>query len=104
MNPDQSHREQITSEEKALLEAVRQNPAFKDSIGELLQRFNLEVGQGMNELEAETFITQMTRKIGANLVQDWASHSQQDVIDQSLKSPNTIKRGQKNVTGIPPLV
>jgi len=103
MNPDQSHQEQITTEEKVLLEAIRQNPALKDSIGDLLQRFNLEVGQGMDELEAESLITQMTRKIGANLVQDWATHSQQDAVNESLQSPQIIKRGQKNDTGIAPL-
>lgn len=102
MSPEESHTERISNEEKELLEALRQNPSLKKSMNGMLKRFNQEVGDGMDELEAELLITEMTQKIGSNLVQDWAEHTQEKAVSESLKNSNTIKRGKKNSTGIPP--
>lgn len=104
MHSDQPNQNQetISSEEQAILDAIRQNPALKDSFAKLLEEFNTEVGKGMNELEAETLITKMVRNMGADLVKDWAEHSQKDAIEQALKSGKAVKQGKKNATGIPP--
>jgi len=102
MNPEKSHQESLTTEEKMLIEAIRKNPALKSTISEAFQTFNIEVGRGMNELEAELLITEMTRKIGIDLTQEWASQSQQAAVEDSLQSSGIIKRGKKKSTGIPP--
>lgn len=102
-NQPNEHQGAISSEEQEILDAIRQNPALKVSFARLLQEFNAEVGKGMNELEAETLITKMVRNMGADLVKDWAAHSEETAVEQALESDNLIKQGKKNAIGIPPL-
>lgn len=92
----------ITHEEQAILDAIRQNPALKGRFAKLLEDFNAEVSRGMDELEAETLITKMVRNIGADLVKDWAKHSDQGAVEDALDSDHVIKQGKKNASGIPP--
>lgn len=101
-NAPNQPQEPISTEEQAILDAIRQNPALKGSFAKLVKDFNAEVGKGMNELEAETLITKMVRSLGADLVQDWATHSQQAAVEEALKSNPAVKQGKKNATGIPP--
>jgi hypothetical protein len=102
MNSNQPDETQapITSEEQAILDAIRKNPALKGRFAKLLEDFNAEVSKGMDELEAETFITKTIRNIGADLVEDWATHSEKIAVENALKSDHVIKQGKKNASGI----
>ena len=103
MSKNQSPLENYSPEEKQLIEEMRKNPSLKHTIAGLMQNFNAEVATGMNELEAELMITDMTRTIGFELVRDWADHTELEAIQKAQeKSPKAIKRGKKKSTGTPP--
>ena len=105
MNLDQQNVEQVSlsAEEQFIVEVIRKNPTLKKSIGKTIANFNCEVGKGINELEAELMVTDMVKKIGSDLITDWASQSQKTSVEKALHSGQKIKRGKKNDTGIPPL-
>lgn len=102
MSKNESHAKDYSPEEKQLIEAVRENPSLLQTMNGLIQNFNLEVGKGINELEAELMITNITKEIGSRLINDWAHKTEADSINKAQDcSQKTIKRGKKKSTGIP---
>jgi len=103
MNQKESQEQEFTLEDVELLRLIKSNPIARKKLPELMARFNSEVDGGMDAYNAELLITELTKELGKGLISDWAEKTQESTITEATESPNIVKNGKKNNTGIAPL-
>ena len=83
-------------------ERLRKHPALRARLSALLDMVEDESGQFARADEAEEFLISQVRALGQEVLQEWATHEQQQVEQHWDNRPGVARKQKKGSTGTPP--
>lgn len=96
--PDREPLE-ATAEEEKMLRQLRANPLLAGQFKTIADQFEREIANGMDAHQAEEAMIDALRRLGKNMMLQWAQNTQRDAIKQA---PGLLKHSKKNSSGTPP--
>ena len=82
MDSNESQEPKITAQDLRLLQRIKANP----KLSELLERYDSEISRGMGVYETELLVTELTRELGKDLMEEWTHTTQDQAIEEQTKA------------------
>lgn len=84
---------------KQLLEKLQQYPELQERFERIVSIIENEDGTALTFDEAEERAFEEVRKLGQELLQNWAHHKQEKVVKEYNQRSNVRRKGKKNCAG-----
>jgi uncharacterized protein YwlG (UPF0340 family) len=90
---------QLDDEEKAILEAVRENPELKNCMLEMIGITHARIGELKIGDDAEEEVVKVIRKTGNVLLQEWAEKREKEAEKAARQDKSLRPHGKKKSLG-----
>jgi len=89
-----------STEEQNLLRILRENPMMNDQIVTIANRFEQELGDGMDAHQAEESFIKSLQELGVSMMGQWAQNTQKFALEKAhQEDPKLHKHSKKTQMG-----
>ena len=102
-NAENTPKAFVSEDEGKLLAQLRANPLMAEQFGQLMDRFEQEVSEGLDAHQAEEMAIEELQQLGAMMLSQWTDKTHHEAIEQAKRDdPSLVGHGKKNSSGIAP--